>query len=345
MIVEFLFFLSSGLFLGWSLGGNDAANVFGTAVGSKMMRFKTAALIGSIFVILGSVISGAGVSDTLGSLGEVNALGGAFMVALSAALCVAFMSKTGIPVSTSQAIIGGIIGWNFYANKATDITLLSKILSTWVVCPIIAAVVAATFFFIIKHLLKSSKVHLLRQDLYTRIGLVLVGAFGSYSLGANNIANVMGVFVKSSPIQGIFGLSEVQTLFLIGSITIAIGIITYSKKVIETVGNSLMEMSPIVALIVVFAQAFVLFIFSSKGLQNLFIDLGIPPIPLVPVSSSQAIIGAIIGIGLAKGSNSIKWSILGRISVGWVLTPLIAAIISFIGLFMLANIFQVIVVS
>ena len=45
-----IFFLSSGLFLGWSLGANDAANVFGSAVGSKMVRFKTAAIISSIFI-------------------------------------------------------------------------------------------------------------------------------------------------------------------------------------------------------------------------------------------------------------------------------------------------------
>ena len=55
-----LIFLSSGLFLGWSLGSNDAANVFGTAVGSRMVTFITAAILCSVFVILGAVISGAG---------------------------------------------------------------------------------------------------------------------------------------------------------------------------------------------------------------------------------------------------------------------------------------------
>ena len=59
-----LFFLSSGLFLGWSLGANDAANVFGTAVGARMIRFKTAAAVCSIFVIIGAVTGGAGASQT-----------------------------------------------------------------------------------------------------------------------------------------------------------------------------------------------------------------------------------------------------------------------------------------
>jgi PiT family inorganic phosphate transporter len=57
-----LIFLSSGLFLGWSLGANDAANVFGTAVGTRMVRFKVAAIICGVCVILGSVWSGAGTS-------------------------------------------------------------------------------------------------------------------------------------------------------------------------------------------------------------------------------------------------------------------------------------------
>ncbi len=105
-----LFFLSSGLFLGWSLGANDAANVFGTAVYSKMIKFKTAAVLCGIFVILGAVISGAGASDTLGKLGSINAIAGAFTVAFGAALAVYLMVKNRLPVSTSQTIVGAIIG-------------------------------------------------------------------------------------------------------------------------------------------------------------------------------------------------------------------------------------------
>ena len=112
MELGILIFLSSGLFLGWSLGANDAANIFGTAVGSRMVKFATAALIGSVFVILGAVISGGGAAHTLGKLGAVNAMGGAFTVAFAAAITVYWMTKARLPVSTSQAIVGAIIGWN-----------------------------------------------------------------------------------------------------------------------------------------------------------------------------------------------------------------------------------------
>ncbi len=136
MDIAVLLFLTSGLFLGWSLGANDAANVFGTAVGTRMVRFTTAALICSIFVILGAVISGAGAAHTLGKLGSVNALAGSFIVALSAALTVYWMTRIGLPVSTTQAIVGAIIGWNLFSESITDTDTLFKILGTWVASPV-----------------------------------------------------------------------------------------------------------------------------------------------------------------------------------------------------------------
>ena len=99
-----LFYLSSGLFLGWSLGANDAANIFGTAVGTRMIKFKTAAIVASIFVILGAVFQGAGASHTLGKLGNVSTLAAAFTVALSAALTVYWMTRMSLPVSTYSSI-------------------------------------------------------------------------------------------------------------------------------------------------------------------------------------------------------------------------------------------------
>ena len=337
--------LSSGLFLGWSLGANDAANIFGTAVGTKMVRFKTAAIICSIFIIIGAVISGAGASHTLGKLGTVNQLAGAFIVALAAAITVMWMTKAGLPVSTSQAIVGAIIGWNFFAKTGTDLNSLSKIFGTWVFSPILSAFFAFLIFLIVKQIVENAKIHLLRLDSLTRLGLILVGAFGSYSLGANNIGNVMGVFINSSPFKDLtigsfMTLTSVQQLFLLGGIAIAVGVFTYSKRVMMTVGSGIFKLSPVSALVVVLASSLVLFLFASQGLKTFLTSHGLPSFPLVPVSSSQAVVGAVMGISLAKGGRNLNFRILGKISIGWVATPVMSAVISYIALFFMQNVFM-----
>ena len=346
-LITTLIFLSSGLFLGWSLGANDASNVFGTAVGSRMLRFSTAAFICSVFVILGSVTAGAGAAGGLGKLGAVNALAGSFTVALAAAITVFFMTKLGLPVSTSQAVVGAIVGWNWFSGSATDINELAKIVSTWVACPILAAIFSAFIYKFVVLFIENTKPHLLSLDSNVRLALIVVGAFGSYTLGANNIGNVMGVFVPSSPFEnlkigGFLDISAIEQLFLLGAIAIAIGVYTYSKRVMMTVGGSLMTLSPTGALVVVMASSMVLFVFSSRELSSFVAGLGLPPIPLIPVSSSQAVVGAVIGIAFLqglKGVRQVKWGVLGGIASGWVTTPVIAALISFISLFIVQNVF------
>ena len=344
MGLTYLVFLSSGLFLGWSLGANDVSNIFGVAVGSKMLKFRTAALIASIFIILGAVYGGAGTTATLSSLGNVNAVAGAFMVALSAALSVYFMAKTGLTTSTSQAIVGAIIAWNIFADKTTNMAVLFKIISGWVLCPFLSAAIAILLYLFLKRTLNKMCLHILMQHQLLRIGLILAGAFCTYALGANNIANVMGVFVDTSPFQtlhiGFLTLSPMHILFFLGALAISTGVFTYSHKVMDTIGKNIMKMSPFIALIVVLSQACVLFMFSSSNLRNALLAIGFPALPLVPVSSTQAVIGAILGIGLFKGGRGINWSIITRIVIGWFSTPLMSLLICFISLFILQNVFN-----
>jgi PiT family inorganic phosphate transporter len=108
----------------------------------------------------------------------------------------------------------------------------------------------------------------------------------------------------------------------------------------ETVGEGIMELSPVAAFVAVWSHSIVLFLFASQGLESFLIRHGLPSIPLVPVSSSQAIVGAVIGMGLLKGGKGIRWRVVGGITSGWITTPIIAALISFISLFFLQNVFQ-----
>jgi len=340
-----LFFLTSGLFLGWSLGANDASHIFGSAVGSRMVSFRKAAIIASVFFILGAVIQGSGTSHTLDKLGAVNAIGGSFTVALAAAITIYMMTKFALPISTTQAIVGAIIGWNFFTGNHTDSATLGRIVSAWVAGPVIGAAFAILLFIVVKKFKKSAKIHLIRFESYIKTGLIVVGAFGAYSLGANNIANIMGVFVPAFHLKDleiwIITLSSSQQLFLLGGLACASGILTYSWKVMNTIGNNIMELSSEAALVVVLAQALVLFIFSSTALSNMIVGIGLPPIPMVPVSSSQVIVGCILGIGLYKGARNINFKVLGEIGLGWIISPLASGLLTFFLLFFMKNIFGI----
>lgn len=340
-----LLFLSSGLFLGWSLGANDAANIFGSAVGSRMIRFRVAAVICSIGVILGATIGGAGAAKTLGELGAVDAIAGAFTAALAAAIAVYWMTTLSLPISTSQAIVGAIVGWNIFSGHTTDLGHFSKIVATWTLCPILAAIFAIVLYFGFKGYLRVAKLHMLEADSFTRWGLIVIGAFGAYSLGANNVANVVGVFIPAQPFSdidvfGLFSLSGTTQLLFLGGVAIAFGVITYSKRTMMTVGRTLFKLTPETALVVVLAHSLVLFIFSSQELESLLHALNLPGFPLVPVSSSQAVIGAVVGIGLLKGGRGINYLMLVKIVVGWVVTPLIAGLLAYLGLFVMQNVFD-----
>ncbi len=345
MDISIWFFITSGLFLGWSLGANHAVNVFGTAVVSKMVRFRTAAIIAGIFVILGSVFSGSGTTKTLTELGSINAIAGSFAVALAVGISVTAMTKAKLPVSTSQAVIGGIVGWNIFTGSPTDLNSLSKILFSWIASPVLAGIFGFLIFKLIKSTVLKWKIHLLEIDNYTRVGLIIVGALASYSLGANNIANVMGMFI-SAPfftdvnVFNIFTLTGVQLLYLIGGLSIAVGIFTFGENVMKTVGNDLYKISPITGFVVVLAEFIVLSLFTSEALESFLLKNNLPALPLVPLSTTQAFIGAVLGVGLAKDPLSINFKVLGKIGIGWIIAPLSACTITFISLFFIQNVFE-----
>lgn len=344
-----LLFLTSGLFLGWSLGANDASHIFGSAVGSKMVSFRKAALIASLFFILGAVLQGSGTSHTLARLGSVNALGGSFTVALAAAITIYGMTRWGLPVSTTQAIVGAILGWNLFTGCSTDTRVLAQIVSGWLAGPLIGALLSITLYVVVRKVKTISGIHIIRFESWVRKGLIAAGAFGAYSLGANNIANVMGVFVPAfslDPIQfGPLLLDSQRQLFLLGGFAIAAGILTYSRKVMDTVGSNIVELSSEAALVVVLAESAVLFMFSSQTLSSWLAEAGLPAIPLVPVSSSQVIVGCIIGIGLYKGAGNINFRVLGDIGLAWLISPVVSGLLCFVSLFFISNIFGIAVTT
>lgn len=106
------------------------------------------------------------------------------------------------------------------------------------------------------------------------------------------------------------------------------------------VGSQLLQMSPQGALVVVLAHGLVLFVFSSPHLADLLRSFNLTPLPLVPLSSSQAVVGAIMGISCLRGRRgSLNLSYLGRICLSWLISPVVSGLLSFVLLFVFQNVF------
>lgn len=301
-----MFRLVSGIFLGWSLGANDAANVFGTAVASRIIRFSTAAAIIALFVIVGAVFQGAEGIRTLESL-TTQDLNSAFIASLAAALTVTLMTYLALPVSTSQAVVGAILGIAIALQQSISWGALRKVVLCWIGTPIGAMVLSFLLYKTFQFLFDRLKLNLIFLSRVVKYGLLLSGAYGAYALGANNVANVTGVFFGA-------GLIPLHWATLLGGISIALGAITYSKRVMLTVGGGLVKLDGFSAFIAVFAQAITVHVYAEVG---------------VPVSTSQAIVGAVFGIGLAVGMRSVNNRMLAHIVLGWIATPLVSGILSF----------------
>jgi PiT family inorganic phosphate transporter len=294
--------LLGGIFLGWSLGANDAANVFGTAVSSRMVRFWTAAVLAAVFVVAGAWMEGHRGIATLQSLTQVD-MTHAMVVSVAAALTVTLMTLLGLPVSTSQAVVGAFIGIGIL-NRQIFLQGLGKVVGCWVGTPVGGLLAAVVLYRIFAALLNRMPLNLFQIDGLLRAALIVVGCYGAYALGANNVANVTAVYVAA-------GRLSVEQAVLIGGMSIALGIITFSRPVMMTVGRKLVRLDPFSALVVVSAEAVTVHLYTLLG---------------VPVSTSQAVVGAVLGIGILKGAQTIRIRTLGNILFAWIVTPAVACL-------------------
>ncbi len=308
-MIRTLSVLSGGL-LGWSLGANDAANVFGTAVTTRVIKYKTAVVLTAVFVIIGALINGGEGIDNLSEYAfssSVTSPQAAFLTMLAAAITVTMMTFFTLPVSTSQCVIGSIVGWGL-SHGVVDFTKTTEFVSAWIITPLGSCIICLILSFIAQKFIQKKISGIVAYDIIIKIGFVLSGIFSAYSLGANNVANVTAVY------SGGVGIITKEMACLVGGVSIALGVLTFSKRVMYTVGTKITDLSPLLGFIVTLSAAIAVYIYAIVG---------------IPVSSSQAIVGAVIGAGLTNGVKNINFKILRNIFVAWFGTPTVAGILSF----------------
>jgi PiT family inorganic phosphate transporter len=324
--------LAAAFYVGWNIGANDAANCIGTTVGAQIISYRKAALLMAVFVILGGVLQGHHVMKTVGK-GIVIAEAAtyeahnsaptpsefrqffpderlpdlAILVALlSAGFFVTLATFTSTPVSTSQAIVGGVAGVGVgivgLQSSYFKLGVLLKIVGAWIISPVLTMILAFLLYKLLGRIFRNTRAIVWSNVM--AIGVLISAAYVSYSLGANDVGNAIGPLLSRFPDKGPY-------LAVMGGLAMAVGALTFGQRVTDTVGKSITPLDYSGALAAQLSAAFGVHVFSILG---------------IPVSTSQAIVGGVIGVGLTKGMQAVSTRKISTILLGWVVTPVCAAV-------------------
>lgn len=311
--------LIGALILGFALGRNNFSNLFGTAVGTRMIQLRTAAIGAVIFIVIGALTGSAATTESVMSFSSVQTPTDLVIVVFSAALILELLSHQGIPASIVQTIIGSLIGFDLYHQSNIDWKFMWQLTAGWFFAPFLAAAFGWALIHLIRKILIRYPISLFKRDKILRAGLMTVGLWAAYALGANNIGTITAPYIR------VYMNCPPVILTIMVCIGIGIGCCLSNKKVIETVGKRLFPLSPTEALITMTASTISMICFSAQNLQHTLAQLHLPVFPLVPIPMSSVMVGSICGIALSKGGYGLRFHVLMRIILSWFLVPLIGA--------------------
>ncbi len=391
-------------YMAWNIGANDVANSMGTSVGSGALTLKKAIIIAGIFEFLGAVLLGAHVTDTVRK-GIVDPLAfsdnmylfvyGMMAALLAAAIWITVATFYGMPISTSQSIVGGVAGFGAAAiflgqmgSSSLHLEVLGLIVASWIISPLVGALLAFFMFWIIKTLIldKADPVKATKQvapfllftvfsviiaavlikapegsviygislqnsiliavgigfvafvigyqylfkyrpkkaksdwESYGRVEFIFVylqiisACAVAFAHGSNDVANAIGpvAAIYTTLMKGAIETKAVVPigLLILGGVGIVIGLSTWGYKVIRTIGEKIAEITPTRGFSAEFGAALTILACSILKL---------------PVSTSQVLVGAVIGVGFARGISAIDFRVVRNIIISWVITIPIAA--------------------
>jgi len=192
-----------GGYMALNIGANDVANNVGPAVGAKALTLGGALVIAAIFEAAGALIAGGDVVDTISkgiiapeAVGDPDMFVRVMMAALlSSAIWVHLATWLGAPVSTTHAIVGGVVGAGVSAAGFATVNwvVMGGIALSWVVSPLLGGVIAAAFLAFIKEAIiyQDDKISAARRWVPVLVA-IMAGAFSAYlvSKGLRRVLDV-----------------------------------------------------------------------------------------------------------------------------------------------------------
>jgi len=305
-----MFGLLPALYMGWGIGAHDAANAFGPQIGANIISYRRAVILAAVFAVIGAVVEGQKVFSTLGSITPLT-VATAIAATLAAGLTVNVMTAFGLPISTSHTIVGALVGVGLFEGTGLNVPIVLRIGTSMMTAPIGAGMIAYLLYQGITVAAAGRLDSVIRFQRIVRYAAVLVGCYAAYALGSNNMGNAMAPAVA-------VGLVGPATGAALGGVAMAAGVLTYGRNLIMMVGKRITALDPISALVAALATAITVHLFTQLR---------------IPVSTSQATVGAVVGVGLTKGIVAVNRRMFVWIPAMWVISVLTAAAVTYVLLF------------
>jgi len=310
-------------------GFHDAANAIATVVSTRVLTLRNAVIMAAVFNFVGA-ITGTAVAKTISSgLADASVVTQYTVLSALIGACVWNLITWywGLPSSSSHAIIGGLVG-AVVGTAGLDAfkwkALYSKVLIPLVASPTIGLVLSffvMTLCYWVFKRVKPKNVTSVSRKLQ-----LLSSASMAFSHGANDAQKSMGIITlaivayEAKLPQWVLPHAPGQIPFwvvLACSLMMGLGTLAGGKRIIKTMGSKIIKITPLQGFAAEISSSLVLFVAARLG---------------IPVSTTHAISACIMGSGLTKGTNAVKWGVAGNIVVAWVLTIPAAAAISFLAM-------------
>jgi PiT family inorganic phosphate transporter len=318
----------------FAIGGNDEA--MAPAVGAKVFTVRAAVLIGGVITIIGALSLGGNVSEKVGSdlvSGMSLGIDMVFAILISMAIWLLLASVTkGLPISTTQCIVGSVIGVAIFAPalgytewglQVINWYVVFEVFAGWILSPVLGFLFAAGIFALVRRIQRKAKgfTDIERQERIASYLLAIFLILTSLSRGGNDVANAIAPLVVLPDFLGVYDLGffvipKYIVPLLVGGVGMALGLIVVGRKVIKTLATEVVTLSPSSALSASISVSVIIFVGTLLGL---------------PLSGTHVLVAALIAVGWVS-QTPVQMKQVKDILISWIITVPISAIFA-IGVF------------
>jgi PiT family inorganic phosphate transporter len=298
-------------------GFHDTANAIATSVATRALAPRYAILMATAFNFIGA-FAGTAVAKTIASglVDEATTTQVVIAAALIGAIIWNLITwQQGLPSSSSHALIGGLLGATIVAagTGALNINgIVNKVLIPMVTSPLLGFAIAFALMVALYWIFRRSQ----RKPMAARFRRLQVGsaAFMAFAHGSNDAQKTMGIITLALFSAGVIDEFIVPTWVIVVSATaLSLGTAVGGWRIMHTMGQRVAKLEPVHGFAAETTAASILLVTAELGM---------------PVSTTQVISGAIMGVGSSQGLRHVRWGVARRILVAWVLTLPAAGILA-----------------